>query len=57
MALITKYAMNNKIFREIFGTKKHVAKSSDKTYSWINKINYYVTKIILQVVKLDLPKS
>ena len=37
MALITKYAMNNKTFREIFGTKKHVAKSSDKTYSWINK--------------------
>ena len=37
MALITKYAMNNKTFREIFGTKKHIAKSSDKTYSWINK--------------------
>lgn len=37
MALITKYAMNNKTFREIFGTKKYVAKSSDKTYSWINK--------------------
>ncbi len=37
MAILTKYAMNNKAFREIFGTKKYVAKSSDKTYSWTNK--------------------
>ena len=37
MALITKYAMNNKTFREIFGTKNYVAKSSDKTYRWTNK--------------------
>lgn len=37
MAIITKYAMNNATFREIFGTKKYVAKSSEKTYSWTNK--------------------
>ena len=29
--------MNNKTFREIFGTKNYVAKSSDKTYRWTNK--------------------
>ena len=27
----------SKTFREIFGTKNYVAKSSDKTYSWTNK--------------------
>ena len=37
MAILTKYSMNNATFREIFGTKKHVAKSSQKTYSWTNK--------------------
>ncbi len=37
MAILTKYAMNNETFRKIFGTKKYVAKSSEKTYSWTNK--------------------
>ena len=37
MALLTKYAMNNKIFREIFSTKKYVVKTNYKTYSWTNK--------------------
>ena len=37
MAILTKYAMNNATFREIFSTKKYVAKSSQKTYSWTNK--------------------
>lgn len=37
MAMITRYAMKNKIFREIFGTKNIVVKSDKKTYSWKNK--------------------
>ena len=37
MALLTKYAMENKIFREIFGTKKYTVKTNYKTYSWTNK--------------------
>lgn len=37
MALLTKYAMENSTFREIFGTKKHVAKTNYKTYQWLNK--------------------
>ena len=37
MAILTKYAMNNEVFRKIFGTKKYVAKTSEKTYSWTNK--------------------
>ncbi len=37
MALLTKYAYQNKTFREIFGTKKYVAKTSYKTYTWTNK--------------------
>lgn len=37
MALLTKYAMQNETFREIFGTKKYVAKTNYKTYSWTSK--------------------
>lgn len=37
MALLTKYAYQNKTFREIFGTKKYVVKTNYKTYSWTNK--------------------
>lgn len=37
MALLTKYAMKNKVFREIFGTKKYTVKTNYKTYSWTNK--------------------
>jgi len=37
MALLTKYAMQNKTFQEIFSTKKYKAKSSYKTYVWTNK--------------------
>ncbi len=37
MALLTKYAYQNKIFREIFGTKKYTVKTNYKTYSWTNK--------------------
>ena len=37
MALLTKEAMHNKTFREIFKTKKYVAKTNYKTYTWHNK--------------------
>lgn len=37
MAKLTKYAMENSTFREIFKTKEYVCKSSNKTYSWHNK--------------------
>lgn len=37
MAKLTKYAMENDIFKEIFGTKNHVVKTNYKTYSWHNK--------------------
>lgn len=37
MALLTKYAMLNDTFKEIFGTKKYVVKTNYKTYSWTNK--------------------
>lgn len=37
MALLTKYAMNNKIFMEIVGTKSYVTKTNFKSYSWTNK--------------------
>lgn len=37
MALLTKYAMKNKVFREIFGTKKYTVKTNYKTYNWTNK--------------------
>lgn len=37
MAKLTKYAYQNRDFREIFGTKKYTCKSNKKTYSWISK--------------------
>lgn len=37
MAKLTKYAMQNEIFREIFKTKKHTVKTNYKTYVWHNK--------------------
>ncbi len=37
MALLTKVAMQNKTFREIFNTTKYTAKSSLKTYNWLGK--------------------
>ena len=37
MALLTKYAMNNKIFMKIVGTKSYVTKTNFKSYSWTNK--------------------
>jgi len=37
MAKLTKYAMQNEIFKEIFKTKKHTVKTNYKTYVWHNK--------------------
>lgn len=37
MALLTKYAMQNEVFREIFGTKEYKAKTNYKTYAWVSK--------------------
>lgn len=37
MAKLTKYAMENNEFREIFKTKKHTVKTNYKTYVWHNK--------------------
>lgn len=37
MAKLTKYAMENEIFREIFKTKNYTVKTNYKTYVWNNK--------------------
>ena len=37
MALLTKVAMQNDIFREIFGTRNYQAKSNLKDYNWAGK--------------------
>lgn len=37
MALLTSYAMNNKIFQDIFLTKEYTTKSDKKMYIWNNK--------------------
>lgn len=37
MAILAKYAMQNKVFREFFGAKKYTVKTNYKTYSWVSK--------------------
>jgi D-alanyl-D-alanine carboxypeptidase len=37
MALLTRYAMNNKDYKRIVSTKEIIVKSSLKTYKWVNK--------------------
>lgn len=37
MALLSKYAMNNKIYRKIVKTKKHELSTGKKTYLWYNR--------------------
>ena len=37
MAKLTKYAMENEVFKEIFKTKKYTVKTNYKTYVWHNK--------------------
>ncbi len=47
MALLTKYAMQNEIYKTIVKTKKHTVKTNLKTYIWYNKnkllANDYIT--------------
>ena len=47
MAILTSYAMQNKIYKEIVSTKKYTSKTNLKTYIWHNKnklLNYdYIT--------------
>lgn len=37
MALLTRYAMQNEIYKSITGTKHYQAKTNYKTYDWYNK--------------------
>ena len=37
MALLSRYAYQNKTYRKIVGTKKYVTKTKDKTYLWYNR--------------------
>lgn len=37
MAVLTSYAMKNKEYQTIVGTKKHVVKTDENTYVWHNK--------------------
>lgn len=39
MALLSKYAYQNKIYQKIVGTKKYITKSSLKSYSWNNRMS------------------
>ena len=39
MALLSKYAYNNPIYRKIISTKKYVTKSSLKKYVWYNRMS------------------
>lgn len=39
MALLSLYAYKNRIYREIISTKKYLAVSSLKSYSWYNRMN------------------
>lgn len=37
MAVLTRYAIKNEVFKKIFGTKKYSVKTNYKTYGWTNK--------------------
>lgn len=37
LALLSKYAYKNKIYRKITKTKKHIAETENKTYLWYNR--------------------
>lgn len=39
MALLSRYAYNNPIYREIISTKKYSTKSSEKSYVWYNRMS------------------
>lgn len=37
MAVLTSYAMSNKIYKQVVSTKKYIAKTNMNTYAWSNK--------------------
>lgn len=39
MALLSKYAYQNKVYRKIISTKKYTTKSSLKSYVWYNRVS------------------
>ena len=39
MAILSKYAYQNKIYREIVGTKKYSCKTNFKSYLWYNRMS------------------
>ena len=39
MALLSRYAYNNKMYRKIISTKKYEAKSNIKSYIWSNRVS------------------
>ena len=39
MALLSRYAYKNEIYRKIINTKKYISKSSLKTYVWYNRMS------------------
>lgn len=39
MALLSRYAYNNPIYRKIVSTKKYITKSSIKSYAWYNRMS------------------
>lgn len=39
MALLSKYAYQNKTYRKIISTKKYATKSSEKSYVWYNRMS------------------
>lgn len=57
MALITKYAMNNKTLEKYLVLKIMLLSQVIKLIDGQIKINCYIVKIILQGVKQDLPKK
>ena len=43
MALLARYAFGNKVYREIINTKKYIAQTNLKTYSWTNRVSILST--------------
>lgn len=39
MALLSRYAYNNKTYKKIIKTKKYIAKTNNKTYEWYNRMS------------------
>lgn len=43
MAILSRYASNNKTYMKIVGSKKHIVKTNKKTYIWNNRNNLLFT--------------